>query len=104
MIQKRDGPAYGFMKHDAASHEMMEGQRDFKEFGLYGHGNQPVHHILYVAKKAGCNAIADEYLRKVMQRLYTVDGWPGDEDNGEMASWYILSSLGVYMLEGGKDE
>jgi len=73
-------------------------------FGLYTHGNQPVHHILYVAKKAGCDSIADKYLRKVMQTLYTTDGWAGDEDNGEMASWYILSALGLYTLEGAKDE
>jgi len=74
------------------------------EFGLYAHGNQPVHHILYVAKRAGCNDVADKYLRKVTQDLYTIDGWAGDEDNGEMASWYVLSALGVYQLEGAKDE
>ena len=35
-----------------------------------------------------------------MDKLYTTNGWAGDEDNGEMASWYILSALGVYSLEG----
>jgi len=73
-------------------------------FGLYTHGNQPVHHILYVAQKAGCNDVAEKYLRKAMQELYTTKGWAGDEDNGEMASWYILSALGVFSLEGAKDE
>jgi predicted alpha-1,2-mannosidase len=75
-----------------------------KTFGLYWHSNQPVHHILWVAKRAGCNALADKYLRLTMDMLYTTKGWAGDEDNGEMSSWYVLSALGLYSLEGGKDE
>ena len=62
------------------------------------------HAFLYVAKKAGCNDVADKYLRKVMDKLYSKRGWAGDEDNGEMASWYVLSALGIYSLEGAKDE
>jgi len=85
-------------------HEMEELGKIHSEFGYYAHNNQPVHHVLYVAKKAGCNDVADKYLRKVMKQLYTKQGWSGDEDNGEMASWYILSALGIYALEGAKDE
>merc|ERR1719482_2031476 len=83
---------------------MMELAAIHQDFGLYAHNNQPVHHVLYVAKKAGCNSVADKYLRKVMNKLYTTNGWAGDEDNGEMASWYVLSALGIYSLEGAKDE
>merc|ERR1719263_938747 len=75
-----------------------------EQAGCYAHNNQPVHHVLYVAKKAGCNDVADKYLRKVMKQLYTSKGWCGDEDNGEMASWYVLSALGIFTLEGAKDE
>lgn len=39
-----------------------------------------------------------------MDEMYTLGGWPGDEDNGEMASWYVLSALGLYQLEGAADE
>merc|ERR1719484_391138 len=39
-----------------------------------------------------------------MKQLYTSKGWCGDEDNGEMASWYVLSALGIFTLEGAKDE
>jgi len=39
-----------------------------------------------------------------MRELYSTQGWAGDEDNGEMASWYILSALGLYSLENAKDE
>ncbi|MEK8106030.1 glycoside hydrolase domain-containing protein [Micromonospora sp. M12] len=36
----------------------------------------------------------------MLRRLYVGSeigqGYLGDEDNGEMSSWYILSSLGIY--------
>ena len=28
----------------------------------------------------------------------TVDGLPGDEDNGTMAAWFVLSCLGLYQM------
>lgn len=104
MMSHKSGPAYDVGSYGTDIHEMQELRAIHKQFGLYAHGNQPVHHVLYVAKKAGCNEVADKYLRKTMQSLYTVNGWAGDEDNGEMASWYVLSALGVYSLEGAKDE
>eukprot|EP00933_Yihiella_yeosuensis_P084237 TRINITY_DN98659_c0_g1_i1.p1 TRINITY_DN98659_c0_g1~~TRINITY_DN98659_c0_g1_i1.p1 ORF type:complete len:762 (+),score=122.28 TRINITY_DN98659_c0_g1_i1:62-2347(+) len=82
-------------------HEMSELAKTQPTFGLYAHNNQPSHDILWIAKRAGCNEIADKYLRLVMQLLYTEKGWSGDEDNGEMAAWYVLSALGLYSLEGG---
>jgi len=36
--------------------------------------------------------------------MYTLDNYPGDEDNGEMAAWYVLSALGLYQLENAADE
>eukprot|EP00927_Polykrikos_kofoidii_P028516 TRINITY_DN24889_c0_g1_i2.p1 TRINITY_DN24889_c0_g1~~TRINITY_DN24889_c0_g1_i2.p1 ORF type:complete len:163 (+),score=31.16 TRINITY_DN24889_c0_g1_i2:296-784(+) len=74
------------------------------DFGLYAHNNQPVHHILWVAKKAGCDLLADEYLRNVMGKLYTTRGWSGDEDNGDMSSWYVLFALDIYPSDGAEDE
>src|ERR1039457_6988314 len=38
--------------------------------------------------------------KPVSVELYssTETGFPGDEDNGSMASWYLLSSIGLYPL------
>lgn len=104
MMMATSGQSYDVGSYGDDIHEMRELAAIHDSFGLYAHGNQPVHHVLYVAKKSGCNNVADKYLRKVMSELYTTHGWAGDEDNGEMASWYILSALGVYSLEGAKDE
>ncbi len=29
------------------------------------------------------------------------DAYPGDEDQGQMSSWYILSSIGLFQMDGG---
>jgi putative alpha-1,2-mannosidase len=39
-----------------------------------------------------------------MQELYTPDQFPGDEDTGSMAAWFILSALGFYQVCPGKPE
>jgi len=90
---------YGYDIHEMREHEAVQ-----KDFGMYNHCNQPAHEVLWVAKKAGCDELADKYLRRVMDKLYTTEGWCGDEDNGEMGAWYVLSALGIYSLEGAKDE
>merc|ERR1719384_2869694 len=104
MLSHTQPPAFKVGGYGSVIHEMREAAATQPEFGYYNHGNQPVHHVLWVAKKAGCTELADRYLRKVMQLLYTLKGWAGDEDNGEMGAWYVLASLGIYQLEGGKDE
>ena len=44
-------------------------------------------------------------MREILARLWTGNeigqGYHGDEDNGEMSAWYVLSALGLYPLEIG---
>nr|WP_037741231.1 GH92 family glycosyl hydrolase [Streptomyces sp. SID8375] len=87
-------------------HEMTEA-RDTR-MGMYGHSNQPSHHIAYVYDAAGRPWEAQEKVREAMSRLYLGSeigqGYPGDEDNGEMSAWYVFSSLGFYPLVMGQGE
>jgi predicted alpha-1,2-mannosidase len=96
------GPAY--TTSGMHYHEMVETERIQKHVGLLGHSNQPSHHVLYVALKGGCNGVADRFIRTVISKLYSLEGWSGDEDNGEMAAWYLLSTLGLYFLDLGTDD
>ena len=79
-------------------------------WGQYAHNNQPIHHQLYMGMFKGytsqCAANAQARIRQVLNNLYTSgsDMFPGDEDNGEMGAWYVLSSLGLYNLSPGGDE
>lgn len=70
-------------------------------FGQYAHNNQPVHHIPYLFQHVGCGIQGQKLIKYILDNSYTTTGYPGDEDNGEMSAWYILSSLGLYSLVPG---
>jgi putative alpha-1,2-mannosidase len=40
----------------------------------------------------------------VLNELYSVDNFPGDEDTGSMGAWYVLSALGIFSMCPGKPE
>lgn len=84
-------------------HEMVEA-RDVR-LGQLGQSNQVSHHIPYSWLYAGRPDRAQETVREILSRLWTGNeigqGYHGDEDNGEMSAWYILSALGLYPLEIG---
>ena len=43
------------------------------------------------------------YVDKILTDLYhnKPDGLSGNEDCGQMSSWYVLSSLGIYQIAPG---
>lgn len=69
--------------------------------GQYAHGNEPVHHVAYMYNVAGRHDRTCEVVRAVMDSLYTAapDGLCGNEDVGQMSSWYVLSALGLYQMD-----
>ncbi len=87
-------------------HEMLEA-RDVR-MGQYGHSNQPSHHVIYMYDVAGQPWKTQDKVRDVLSRLYVGSaigqGYPGDEDNGEMSAWYLFSSAGFYPLRMGTPE
>ncbi|WP_344864619.1 GH92 family glycosyl hydrolase [Amycolatopsis ultiminotia] len=84
-------------------HEMTEA-RDVR-MGQYGHSNQPSHHIPFSYAFTGAPAKLQRTVREVLRRLYQGSelgqGYPGDEDNGEMSAWYVFTALGLYPLAVG---
>jgi predicted alpha-1,2-mannosidase len=83
--------SYGFEIHEMTE---MAGAG----FGQYAHSNQPVHHALYLFAAAGRPDRTQYWVRRVLTELYSPDHFAGDEDNGEMSAWYVLSALGLYPL------
>ena len=77
-------------------HEMTE--MAAVPFGQYAHSNQPVHHVLYLYSAIGQPWKTEYWTHRVCRELYDSGprGFCGDEDNGEMSSWYILSSIGIF--------
>lgn len=90
--------SYGFVIH-----EMTEA-RDVR-MGMYAHSNQPAHHIPWMYLYAGQPWKTQKLTREILSRLYLGSeigqGYPGDEDNGEMSAWYLFASLGLYPLRMG---
>ena len=80
-------------------HEMTE--MAMADFGQYAHSNQPVHHVLYFYNSAGRPWRTQAEVRRVLRELYSADVQPGDEDNGEMSAWYVLSAIGIFPLTPG---
>ena len=85
-------------------HEMTE--MEIAGMGQYAHGNQPIQHMPYLYSYAGQPWKTQYWVRQIMERLYnsTPDGFPGDEDQGGMSSWYVLSALGLYAVTPGTDQ
>jgi hypothetical protein len=87
-------------------HEMLEA-RDVR-MGQYGHSNQPSHHIIWMYDEAGQPWKTQDKLRDAVSRLYVGSeigqGYPGDEDNGEMSAWWLFGAAGFYPLRMGTPE
>jgi len=85
-------------------HEMAE--MEMAEMGQYAHGNQPIQHMIYLYNYAGVPWKSQERVREVMNRLYnsSENGYPGDEDQGQTSSWYVLSAMGFYSVCPGTDQ
>ncbi|WP_438479290.1 GH92 family glycosyl hydrolase [Oleiharenicola lentus] len=92
-------PRFEIGNYATEIHEMTE--MAAADFGQYAHSNQPVHHVLYLYTCAGRPDRTQHWVRRVVDELYTPDLLPGDEDNGEMAAWYVLSTLGLFPLTVG---
>lgn len=91
--------SYGGMIHEMTEMVMAN-------MGQYAHGNQPIQHMVYLYNYAGEPWKTQFRVRDVMKKLYnaTENGYPGDEDQGQTSSWYVLSALGFYSVTPGTGE
>jgi predicted alpha-1,2-mannosidase len=74
--------------------------------GQYAHGNEPDQHAAYLYNYSGQPWKSQRQLREIMAKIYNASpsGFPGDEDQGETSSWYVLSALGLYSVCPGTDQ
>jgi len=66
--------------------------------GQYAHGNEPSHHIAYLYNYAGQPWKTQQYVSEILNQMYntTSSGYAGNDDCGELSSWYIFSAVGFY--------
>lgn len=90
---------YGKVIHEMTEMKMMN-------LGQYAHGNQPIQHMIYLYSYTKQPWKAQYWARRIMSYLYnsTENGYPGDEDQGQTSSWYVLSAMGLYSVCPGTDQ
>ncbi|MBN2269596.1 MAG: GH92 family glycosyl hydrolase [Sedimentisphaerales bacterium] len=91
----------GFIK-SAKSKFNAVGDR-FAEYPI-NHGNQPNMQAAYLFNFSGAPWLTQKWAREIMEHYYglgPIDGYPGDEDQGQMGAWYVMSAMGLFEMDGG---
>lgn len=98
-------PIYETGGYCAVIHEMRE-MAQFKDFGQCAICNQPSFHIPFIYSELGNVEKTGCWVKKIVEKAFkcTPDGFPGDEDNGTMACWYIFACLGIYPFCVGRGD
>lgn len=67
------------------------------------HGNQPNMEAAYLFNYAGAPWLTQKWAREIMYGFYGdgIDAWPGDEDQGQMGAWFVMSAMGLFEMDGG---
>lgn len=97
-------PYYSVGGYGHEIHEMTE--MAALDLGQCAISNQPSFHIPFLYAYFGDRDKTDAVIRLICEQSFGFedDGFPGDEDNGTMAAWYIFASLGLYPIAPGKPE
>jgi predicted alpha-1,2-mannosidase len=64
----------------------------------YNHANEPVHLIPFLFNRAGAPWLTQKWVRFICEKAYGSDvyGLCGDEDVGQMSSWFVLAASGLH--------
>lgn len=92
----REG-GYGFEIHEMAEMAALD-------FGQCAISNQPSFHYPWLFAAMGQTEKTAYWVERLAKETmsWRPDGFPGDEDNGTMAAWYIFAVMGMYPLCPGK--
>lgn len=75
---------------------------------IYNHGNQPCLHISWLFNFSGKPWLTQKWTRAICNEFYGTEpihgyGYGQDEDQGQLGSWYVLASLGLFDVKGFTD-
>jgi hypothetical protein len=120
-VGKEDGNAWQFtwfVPHDLAGLIDLMGIDEFNERLAKGfeaarpnfvsefvnHSNQPNMQAPYLFNYSGKPWLTQKWVREIIDHYYgtgPVDGYPGDEDQGQMGAWFVMSAMGLFQMDGG---
>lgn len=74
--------------------------------GYYWHGNEPCHHLPWLAAMTGEPDKTASRVKYIMESEYLDQpgGLSGNDDAGQMSAWYVFAAMGFYPVTPGTDE
>ncbi|GGE52370.1 hypothetical protein GCM10011413_18320 [Pedobacter psychrotolerans] len=75
---------------------------------LYNHGNQPNLHISWLFNYSSAPWLTQKWTRAICDEFYGTEsihgyGYGQDEDQGQLGSWYVMASIGLFDVKGLTD-
>jgi predicted alpha-1,2-mannosidase len=68
------------------------------------HSNQPNMQAAWLFNYSGKPWLTQKWVREILDNYYgtgPVNGYPGDEDQGQMGAWFVMSAMGLFQMDGG---
>ncbi len=96
----------GFRKSEKtnfAAHAFDRSREKIIEYYI-NHGNEANMQPAYLFNYSGKPYLTQKYTRAVLDKFYgstPYHGWEGDEDEGQMGAWYVISAMGMFEMTGG---
>lgn len=96
----------GFEKsrqYNFAAHALDRTEGQTAEFYI-NHGNEVNMQAAWLFNYSGKPELTQKYVREILNSYYGSDpyhGWEGDEDEGQMGAWYVMSAMGLFSMDGG---
>jgi len=74
----------------------------------YNHGNQPNLHVSWLFNFSGKPWLTQKWVRAICDEFYGTEsihgyGYGQDEDQGQLGSWYVMASMGLFDVKGLTD-
>lgn len=90
-------------KHKFAAHVFDRTTGQSAEFYI-NQGNEVNMCTPFLFNYSGKPWLAQKWSRAILDSFYgstPYHGWEGDEDEGQMGGWYVMSALGLFEMNGG---
>jgi predicted alpha-1,2-mannosidase len=86
-----------------AAHALDRMQSKVYEYYI-NQGNEVNLQASYLFNYSGKPWLTQKYSRAILDSYYgdtPYHGWEGDEDEGQMGGWFVISSMGIFEMNGG---
>jgi len=86
-----------------AAHALDRMQSKIYEYYI-NQGNEVNLQASYLFNYSGKPWLTQKYSRAILDSYYgdtPYHGWEGDEDEGQMGGWFVISSIGIFEMNGG---